>query len=35
MYRPGEIMYYAVLSDMTGKIWAEFEKDWHKIGILQ
>jgi hypothetical protein len=20
---------------MTGKIWADFAKDWHKIGILQ
>jgi hypothetical protein len=23
------------LSDMTSKIWADFVKDWHKIGILQ
>ena len=23
------------LSDMTSKIWAKFDKDWHKIGILQ
>ena len=25
----------SVLSDMTSKIWADFAKDWHKIGILQ
>ena len=25
----------SVLSDMTSKIWADFDKDWHKIGILQ
>jgi hypothetical protein len=23
------------LSDMTSKIWADFAKDWRKIGILQ
>ena len=23
------------LLDMTSKIWADFAKDWHKIGILQ
>jgi hypothetical protein len=25
----------SVLSDMTSKIWADFAKDSHKIGILQ
>jgi hypothetical protein len=25
----------SVLSDMTSKIWANFDKDRHKIGILQ
>jgi hypothetical protein len=25
----------SVLSDLTSKIWADFAKDWHKIGILQ
>ena len=25
----------SVLSDMTSKIWADFAKYWHKIGILQ
>ena len=25
----------SVLSDMTSKIWADFAKDWHKIGISQ
>jgi hypothetical protein len=25
----------SVLSDMTSKIWADFAKDWHKIGILR
>ena len=25
----------SVLSDMTSKIYAKFDKDWHKIGILQ
>ena len=25
----------SVLSDTTSKIWADFAKDWHKIGILQ
>jgi hypothetical protein len=25
----------SVLSEMTSKIWADFAKDWHKIGILQ
>ena len=25
----------SVLSDMTSKIWADFAKDWRKIGILQ
>jgi hypothetical protein len=24
-----------VLPDMTSKTWADFAKDWHKIGILQ
>jgi hypothetical protein len=25
----------SVLLDMTSKIWADFAKDWYKIGILQ
>ena len=25
----------SVLSEMTSKIWADFAKDWHKIGIAQ
>ena len=25
----------SVLSDMTSNIWDDFDKDWHKIGILQ
>jgi hypothetical protein len=25
----------SVLSDMTSKVWSDFAKDWHKIGILK
>lgn len=27
MYLPGKIVYCAVLSDITGTIWADFDKD--------
>jgi hypothetical protein len=30
-----ELAKLSVLSDMNSKIWANFDKDWHKIGILQ